>query len=301
MTPSNHENRKGLSQLDKLRYLLSLYKFHFSHFCVQPSPGRFPLCREPSYLAQLKALQGTHSGKRCFILAGGPSIKTLSLENLRNEFIISVNAGFKVLLPLGLEPAYLLIEDAKSAYRIARAKDLRLLSKAKILIALHNSYLNFGRNVCFYNVNYPGSENYYFRDGVNFSTQFHHIAFLGGTVTYQALQFAYFLGFDEVILLGVDFSYGERFESKYKAFQGKEVFLDQEAIEILSETNSSRNYIQYKIGDTLNIPHWDLQRQSFAMAKVFYDKAQRRIVNANPESRLDIFPKVTYESLFHRL
>jgi hypothetical protein len=177
--------------------------------------GKFPVIRQQrSYFEQINSLQDIHSGKRCFILAGGPSVKLLNLENLKNEFVISVNAGFKVLLPLGLEPNYLLIEDAKSAYRIARDKDLRFLDKTKILVALHNSYLNFSKEVWFYNVNYPGTTACFFQNGVNFSTQFSHIALLGGTVTYQALQFAFFLGFNEVILLGVDFDCGEKFESR---------------------------------------------------------------------------------------
>ena len=42
-------------------------------------------------LSKLKSLKDSHKGKRCFIIANGPSINSMDLSVLKNELTIGMN------------------------------------------------------------------------------------------------------------------------------------------------------------------------------------------------------------------
>ena len=46
-------------------------------------------------LAKNKGLEGKYSGKRCFILGSGPSIKEINIKKLQNEYIFAVNTFYQ--------------------------------------------------------------------------------------------------------------------------------------------------------------------------------------------------------------
>ncbi len=59
-----------------------------------------------------------HKGRRCFIIASGPSLKNVDLEPLRNEITIAVNESYKAM---PFEPTYICIGDYKLWPRVKKA------------------------------------------------------------------------------------------------------------------------------------------------------------------------------------
>lgn len=56
--------------------------------------------------------------------------------------------------------------------------------------------------------------------------------------------------------------------------------------------------LYYKIGDKFGVPNVEMQRESFKKAKEIVEKDNRQILNAGLGSRLDIFKKVDFSTVF---
>ena len=85
----------------------------------------------------------------------------------------------------------------------------------------------------------------------------------GATVTNIALQLAFYMGFEQVILIGVDHNY----TTKGKGFRWQ-------------------------------LPDLDTSEVGYAMARDAYEQAGRQILDATVGGKLTVFPKEDYTSLF---
>ena len=108
----------------------------------------------------------------------------------------------------------------------------------------------------------------------------------GGTVTFVAMQIAYFMGFQEVILIGVDHNFVD------KGTPNK--------IEI-RETNTDYNHFHpdyFPKGSRWQLP--DLRRSELAYesARVAFESDGRQILDATVNGKCQVFPKVNFKSLF---
>lgn len=102
---------------------------------------------------------------------------------------------------------------------------------------------------------------------------------LGGTVVFVGLQLLYWLGFERVILLGIDHDYGEREKN------GHFTTADQ-----IVGRHFRDDY--YPAGGNVHIDIAGSER-AYRLAKEAFESDGREILNASSSSNLDIFPKVT--------
>jgi len=59
----------------------------------------------------LRQFKDRHTGERCFIIGGGPSLLKLDLEPLKNEITFGVNSIFLIFDLLHFQPNYYVVED----------------------------------------------------------------------------------------------------------------------------------------------------------------------------------------------
>jgi hypothetical protein len=107
----------------------------------------------------------------------------------------------------------------------------------------------------------------------------------GWTVTYAALQVAYFLGFSEVVLIGLD----HRF-----TFQG-----DSNQRQVLHGQDSNHfdpNY--FGGGQEWDTPDLLNSERSYQVARDFYEVNGRRIIDATVDGACQVFEKVSYQTYF---
>lgn len=247
--------------------------------------------RFPSYQDQIKSFRKNGAIERCYLVGGGPSLNLVDWSKIKDGYFISTNASHNLLLSKGIFPKFSIVEDRNTAVKISINRLFSNLRERTIpLVSLNNADLSFPYNTVYFNTNCNSLSSYY-RD-ICFSKSFESIAFLGGTVLYIAMQFAYFMEFKEVIVLGLDFSYGERFEEKFRNQQGQTIQLDDEAVSILKQTHFSKEYIGSKVGDLMNVPDWDLQRSAFTLANLEFTRANRVLLNGSAISTLEVIPKV---------
>lgn len=108
--------------------------------------------------------------------------------------------------------------------------------------------------------------------------------FEGWTVTFVALQLAYFMGFNTVLLIGVDHRYD---------FSGNPN--EQKLMTGDDPNHFDPNYFK---GAQWNNPDLERSEASYEKAKLAFEGTGRTIINLGPDSALEVFPKGVPEEWF---
>ncbi len=150
-----------------------------------------------------------HRGERCFIIGGAPSLATENLSLLENEKIFICNKGweaFKIGLP---HYDYYVLSDGNVARFNLTDIEEKVISPrfyssvvSRKVPALKNKYIIFDRIKSKLTKTFPKD----FNDGWG------KVA----TVVLDAVMIAYFMGFKEIYLLGVDLDYTSNNTHFYK-------------------------------------------------------------------------------------
>ncbi len=103
-----------------------------------------------------------------------------------------------------------------------------------------------------------------------------------GTVTYTALQFAYYLGANPVILFGVDHSF---------ATTGKPNEIEKRRGADINHFDA--NY--FKAGVHWGVPNLPLSETGYELAKSAFAASNRTIYDATVDGKLRIFPRISLD------
>lgn len=237
-----------------------------------PSATFHPLRRES--IRQLAKFKDRHRGQRAFILGNGPSLKQTDLSKLQDEYTFGVNRIYMMFPDLGFPTSYyvsinsLVIEQC--------AGDIRALPIPKFLSWRSHSLIQPTDDMIFLHTTYSGPK---------FAGDARGRLWEGATVTNIALQLAFHMGFETVILIGVDHSY---------ATQGKP------NTTVVSQGDDPNHFHAGYFGKGFRwqLPDLDTSEVGYHLARQAYESAGRRVLDATIGGRLRIFPKVDYNSLF---
>lgn len=238
----------------------------------------------------LAKLHNAYKGKRCFIIGNGPSLNKHNLLLLKNEYTFAVNSFFYKTKETGFRPTFYVVEDnlvMRENIDEIKAYDVPF----KLFPANYKNLHPAERNVLFF----PANWGFYLQSSPNycvprFSTDATRELFCGQTVTYINMQLAFFMGFTEVYLIGMDFNYVVPKEHGRKGNW------------ILSTTDDPNHFHKdyFGKGKTWKDPKLDRVANSYLQAKLAYEAVGRKIYNATIGGRLEIFERVEYQSLFRR-
>ncbi len=243
----------------------------------QHSPQR---CLSPEELfvmtnRRLGQFRNRHKGKRCVIIGNGPSLNKMDLSFLENEITFGMNRIFLMFDKWKFRPTYyvsvnpLVIEQ--SAAEILQINAPRFLSHKGIPFFSEPGDINFLRSV---------PQWFFSKDPRNGICE-------GWTVTYVAMQLAYFMGFDEVVLIGVDHHFVTQGDPNK---------------EVVSEGDDPNHFHPgyFGKGTRWHLPDLERSEGSYQMAKQAFEAENRRILDATVDGKLTIFPKADYRELFHQ-
>jgi hypothetical protein len=120
--------------------------------------------------------------------------------------------------------------------------------------------------------------------GAGFSRDVRGRLWEGATVTFVALQLAYYMGFEEVILVGVDHSFSA---------QGKP---NQT---VVSQGDDADHFDKGYFGKGFRwqLPDLDTSEQGYRMARKIFTAAGRRVLDATVGGKLEVFPKVEFDKV----
>lgn len=228
------------------------------------------------YSPEIEQFKGIHKGKRCFIVATGPSLRIGDLDRLHEngEICISMNGIMKAYGKTRWRPDYYLIEDM---YCFREWRD-ELLGDGKVkhmLVADACRPDPADRAFIRYHVSFLQMD---LDCRPNFSRDFARGAYHGMTVTYDCLQFAFYLGCSEIYLYGLDYNYSQQYNHFTKGY------LKAEQDGPLDQEEMAENLMQMRAG--------------YLSARSEGEARGVKIFNASRQTRLDVFERVGFESLF---
>jgi hypothetical protein len=254
-----------------------------------PSARFHPLRRES--IKRLADYQDIHRGQRCFIIGNGPSLKNTDMTHLKGEFTFGMNRIYLMFPELGFTTTYyacinsMVIEQC--AQDIRELEIPRFLSwRSHDLVAdktdelyppdVHNPPHKDKTDLIFLHTTYTGP---------GFSKDARRRLWEGATVTYVTLQLAYFMGFEKVILIGVDHNY---------ATKGK----PNTTVVSQGDDPNHFNANYFGKGFQWQLPDLDTNEKAYRMARNAYEADGRQVIDATVGGKLMVFPKVEYDTLF---
>jgi len=229
-------------------------------------------------IRRLGALKNIHKGKRAFVIANGPSLKYTDMSKLKNELTFGMNRIYLMFPELGFSTTYLTVVNDLVIEQTA--SDLAALSLPRFLSWRSRRF--FSRELrplrlpTFLYTTYQTPK---------FSSDVRGRVWEGATVTNVTLQLAFHMGFQQVILIGVDHNYNTTGKPNTT---------------VISQGDDPNHFSPAYFGKGFRWQLPDLQTSEigYAMARDAYQKAGRELLDATIGGKLTIFPKVDYDSLF---
>ena len=225
--------------------------------------------------SRLEAYRDKFAGQRCFIIGNGPSLRNTDLSKLDGEFTLGMNRIYLAFDDYDFKTSCLV--SVNDLVLEQCHQDLSALETPKFVTWRSRKYFTAGPDIMFLDTDYTLPEN--------FNGDATGRMFEGFTVTYVCLQLAYFMGFSEAILIGVD----HNFVTKGPA-----------NTTVTSEGDDPNHFSAKYFGKGFRwqLPDLEGSERAYQMAREAYEGAGRKVLDATVGGKLTIFPKVDYESLF---
>ena len=220
--------------------------------------------------SKLLNYKNIHQGKRCFVIATGPSLTLEDIESLQNEYTIAMNSIVLLYDKTDFRPTYYAIQDN---HVFIKMQDLLRRHKEVPVFISDNIWNRFRREKDW--VEFPTDTMYHSYDmkigkyHAKFSGDAHDIVYDGYSIAYSCLELAVYMGFKEIYLLGCDCTYlGE-----------KEHFIDSGVEDRTRKFATPKLIVGYEA------------------AKDYADRHGIKIYNATRGGVLEVFERVNLEEV----
>jgi hypothetical protein len=227
-------------------------------------------------LKRVRAYQDIHKTERCFIIGNGPSLNQMDLTRLRGQATFGLNRIYLLFPELGFTTTYLV--SVNDLVLEQCAPEMRQLKIPKFITWRTRGWFHGDPHANFIDTDFTGPEN--------FSGDALGRVFEGFTVTFVALQLAFYMGFHEVVLIGVDHNF---------TTQGTP------NATVVSSGDDPNHFAPGYFGKGFRwqLPDLEGSERAYRLARKAYAEVGRRIVDATQGGKLTIFPKVDYNTLFN--
>lgn len=235
------------------------------------------------YKEKLEKYKDIHKGKRCFIVATGPSLRIADVDKLKDEYTFGVNSCLTMYDKTDWRATYYGIVDSNAVSIMGE----RLKSnEIPTFFYTDIDAVYDGKN----GVPFPKDDS----DNVltdtfwrrlfpkkypetQFSSDITKVVYTGKSVVYAMLQIAVYMGFSEIYLIGVDCNYAQP-----KMYSDNVTYID-------FKTKWSKERLE-KQGNQM-LPQFDIARK-------YADEHGIKIYNATRGGQLESFERVDFDSLF---
>ncbi len=240
----------------------------------QLSPSRWKM------VVGFRKLKGRYRGCRCFIIGNGPSLKKTDLTILDKEYTFGLNRIYLLSEETGFRPSFLVSVNRVLLEQFG--KEIAALPMPKFMSWQARKWVDLQDGDLFVR-----DSGFHPLKPLGFSKWPWLKVWEGATVTYVAMQLAYYLGFDEVILIGVDHSFATK-GTPHK--------------EIVSESEDPNHFHPEYFGKGVRwqLPDLETSERAYSLAKATFEKDGRRIIDATIDGKLQVFDKIDYNSLFSK-
>jgi hypothetical protein len=224
-------------------------------------------------ILRIRRLRNQHRGERCFILGNGPSLRKTNLALLRNEYTFGMNRIYLLFAELGFSTTYYVTVNPYVVQQCA--EEISALQMPKFLPWSCRHLLRLDRHSMLLQSSHVP----------HFSFDPALWVWEGSTVTFVALQLAYYLGFQQVILIGVDHHF---------MTTGTPHAL------VVSEGDDPNHFAgnYFGRGFRWQLPDLEGSEQAYVLAREKFASTGREVLDATVGGKLQVFPKVHFQNLF---
>lgn len=224
-------------------------------------------------MSPLSRFKDAHKGERCVLVCNGPSLNQMDLKFLRREIVFGLNKIHLGLEKFGFYPRYLVavndkvIQQSLAAFQQATA--VKFISDRSAHLLPQNAWTY-----------HLATSNPFQRFYTDITIGLHE----GYTVTHAALQIAYYMGFQKVVIIGMD----HRFASSGPANSSQH-------LAGADPNHFSSDYFRDQNWDAPDLRESEI---SYRTALETYQADGRQIIDATLNGACKIFPKANYRDLF---
>jgi hypothetical protein len=221
----------------------------------------------------LNSCKNRHEGQRAVLVCNGPSLNNMDLSFLKNEICFGLNKIYLGFTKYNFYPKYFVAVNEKVL--LQSEKEIKNLTSVKFLSNRCPGL--FHNNALTHIIDTSSPPANFCQDITNGLEE-------GYTVTYAALQVAYYLGFKEIVIIGMD----HRFEYSGKPNQSK----------FLKGPDNNHFCTSYFSNENWDNPDLVNSEASYKVARNIYEKSGRNIVDATVNGACNVFNKQDYRSIF---
>lgn len=231
---------------------------------------------------KLKQLKNNYRGKRCFIIGNGPSLRADDLTRIfeNGDITFAFNRIYHIFPKTPWRPTFYISQDEKMLTGSVAEVNAVEASVKFIPIGLKWYYdIHIKDATHFHCVNSIDECNPFFMEDIP------HAVGNSRTVAYTAIQFAAYMGFSEIYLIGVDHHFSISVNAKGEIVKDptvKDYFAD--------------DYNKDK--ENLYIPNTDISTYTFIAARRYADAHNLKIYNATRGGKLEVFERRNFDDLF---
>lgn len=207
-----------------------------------------------------------HNGEACVVIGNGPSLDKTPLAELTKN---RVSFGSNKIYNYPFEPTYYTVIDHEMLHDcIGKISEL----KSKVFVPR--------------GIPVPGSEQLQLRVSAQFSEDIEECVYIGGTVTFVNLQLAYYMGFETVLMVGVDHRYNK---AEKGGVPGSKFIADGD-----DPDHFGKGY--FEAGKLYNRPELEaVNKKIYPLAQYSFSRVGRKIINLTPDSGTDAFPTDSWD------
>jgi len=259
----------NLNILKFISFLIPIRKYRkfFYKYLSSEYETKIPLSKADKL--KIKGFKDKYKGQRCFIIGGAPSLSQLDLSKLANEKTFIVNRGY-LLKDKGLK---------NSTFHVHTDLDFNREFHDEIDLDFSEYFISLKQ------AKWKHKKDRIKIAGALWQGNFVEIFFqedcskkiiLAVTVVAIAIQLAVYMGFKEIILIGVDLSFDENNNHFYKSS-------DEEKNRVQNHSIRYKHYMYQWLENTFDL----------------LDKKGIKLLNASPKKdSLKFMTKVNFDSLF---
>lgn len=145
---------------------------------------------------ELEGFKDKHKGEACILMANGPSLKKTPLDLFKDKVTFGLNRIYLLFDEMEYETDYLICINKLVLDQFS--EDISLTTSTKFVNwELRNKFLNSEKTNFIYSSFFPGQ----------FGKDMSKSVYPAATVTYAALQIIYYMGFETVVIVGLDHSF----------------------------------------------------------------------------------------------
>ena len=166
---------------------------------------------------KIESLKGLYKGSRCFIIGNGPSLSIEDMTLIRNEYTFASNYIIDYLEKFRFKPEFYFIQD----YNYLQDLSITQKVRTRIINSKTKLFVPFNLKHNFLDIDSKSIYNFFLSKPKirkrSFSFKADEIINDGWTVSYSMVQFAIYMGFNQIYLIGMDNTSGNHFYENKKS------------------------------------------------------------------------------------